>query len=198
MRIGKQFNQDGSQPHEESSTRGRLLSSSSEVDSKMEWRALLHYETLNLQYWTLLTRGIQNAGIAKDIWHYTAANKGQISHSVVAHLKKYSDALPQLTAGDAAFVKSRLQPLAYMTQAAFSHSHYANAPIDDSVKESTEADRLWMVQHLSDFGERWDLLGQEEDLDGSDIQQDIAKLMHDDEVKGRLGIPAFWMLSSSP
>ncbi|KAG2196801.1 hypothetical protein INT47_002728 [Mucor saturninus] len=199
MRIGKQFKQDGTQPFEESSTRGRLLSSStSEVDPKMEWRALLHYETLNLQYWTLLTRGIQNAGIAKDIWHYTAANEGQISHSVVAHLKKYSDALPTLTAGDAAFVKSRLQPLAYMAQAAFSHSHYAQVPIDERVQKSTEKDRLWMVQHLNDFGERWDLLGQEQDMEGADIQQDIAKLMHDDELKGRLGIPAFWMLSSSP
>lgn len=198
MRIGKQFRENGSQPYEESSTRGRLLSSSNQVDQHMEWRAMLHYETLNLQYWTLLTRGIQNAGIAKDIWHYMAANKGQISHSVVAHLKKYSDALPKLTAGDAAFVKSRLQPLAYMAQAAFSHSHYANTKIDETVKDRTEADRLWMVKHVSDFGERWDLLGQEEDFGNVDsLQYDIAKLMHDDEVKGRLGIPPFWMLSSA-
>lgn len=198
MRIGKQFREDGSQPFEESSTRGRLLSSSSQVDKDMEWRVLLHYETLNLQYWTLLTRSIQNAGIAKDIWHYTAANKGQISHSVVAHLKKYSDALPKLTAGDAAFVKSRLQPLAYMAQAAFTHSHHADTKIDESSRVTTEADRLWMLQHLTDFGERWDLLGQEEDMDGLNLQEDIAKLMHDDKVKGRLGIPPFWMLSSTP
>ncbi|KAI8064281.1 alginate lyase-domain-containing protein [Gilbertella persicaria] len=196
MRIGKQFREDGSQPYEESSTRGRLLSSNIEMDKQVEWRAMLHYETLNLQYWTLLTRGIQNAGIAKDIWHYTAANQGQISHSVVAHLKKNSDALPSLTAGDAAFVKSRLQPLAYMAQAAFSHSHHANTPVDPAVKERTEADRIWMTKHLTDFGERWDLLGQEPGL--LDIQQDIAKLMYDDEIKGRLGIPPFWMLSSAP
>ncbi|KAL0142581.1 hypothetical protein V8B55DRAFT_1357266 [Mucor lusitanicus] len=208
MRIGKQFRQDGSQPYEESSTRGRLLSSttsSSTTDNnkQMEWRAMLHYETLNLQYWTLLTRGIQNAGIAKDIWHYTAANEGQISHSVVSHLKKYSDALPQLNAGDAAFVKSRLQPLAYMAQEAFSHSHYNKMEIDPRVKDRTEADRIWMVQHVSDFGERWDLLGQEQEdfnVDVEDMlqqQQDIAKLMHDDAVKGRLGIPPFWMLTST-
>lgn len=196
MRIGKQFREDGSQPFEESSTRGRLLSSGADIDPNMEWRALLHYETLNLQYWTLLTRGIQNAGIAKDIWHYKAANNAQISHSVVAHLKKYSNALPKLTAGDAAFVKSRLQPLAYMAQAAFSHSHYANTTVDEHVKRVTEADRLWMVKHLSDFGERWDLF--EQHFEPTDIDQDIAKLMYDDEVKGRLGIPPFWMLSSSP
>jgi hypothetical protein len=208
MRIGKQFKQDGSQPYEESSTRGRLLSSSSSNSisnqagqQQMEWRALLHYETLNLQYWTLLTRSIQNAGIAKDIWHYTAANQGQISHSVVAHLKKYSDALPQLIAGDAAFVKSRLQPLAYMAQAAFSHSHYAKTKIDAEVEKRTEEDRLWLVRHLSDFGERWDLLDKEQGESGlqqEDIIHDIAKLMHDDEIKGRLGIPSFWMLTSAP
>lgn len=197
MRIGKQFTENGSQPFEESSTRGRLLLSSSEVDKDTEWRASLHYKTLNLQYWTLLTRGIQNAGIAKDIWHYTAANKGQISHAVVAHLKECSNDLPKLTAGDAAFVKSRLQPLAYMAHAAFTHSHHANTKINDDMKATTEVDRLWLSQHLSDFGERWDLLGHEEDIDGLDLKTDIAKLMYDDEVKGRLGIPPFWMLSSA-
>ncbi|KAI8973188.1 alginate lyase-domain-containing protein [Mycotypha africana] len=199
MRIGKQFTEDGAQPYEASSTRGRilLLSASADIDGKTEWKALLHYETLNLQYWTLLARGIQNAGIAKDIWHYAAANRGQISHSVVQHLKKYSESLPKLTAGDAAFVKSRLQPLAYMAQEAFSYSHYANTPVDSSVRARTEANRLWMVEHMTDFGERWDSNGGEElDFNMFDIEQDIAKLMYDDEAKGRLGIPPFWMLTS--
>ena len=157
---------------------------------------MLHYETLNLQYWTLLARGIQNAGIAKDIWHYTAANQGQISHSVVAHLKKYLDALPQLTAADAAFVKSRLQPLAYIAQAAFSHSYHAKTKIDESVQSRTEADRIWMAKHLADFGDRWDALNQEPAF--FDLQQDIAKVMYDDEAKGRLGIPSFWVFNSAP
>ncbi|KAI8997671.1 alginate lyase-domain-containing protein [Pilobolus umbonatus] len=197
MRIGKQFKEDGSQPYEESSTRGRLASSMNETQSNIEWRAMLHYETLNLQYWTLLARGIQNAGIAKDIWHYTAANQGQISHSVVSHLRKYSEALPQLTAGDAAFVKSRLHALAHMAQAAFTHSHFSNTPIDVSVKERTAADKEWMENNVSVFGDQWDLLGEEKDFDDSELQHDILKLMHDDEVKGRLGIPSFWMLTSA-
>ncbi|KAI8370944.1 alginate lyase-domain-containing protein [Blakeslea trispora] len=196
MRIGKQFREDGSQPYEESSTRGRLLASNTKVDQPTEWRAMLHYETLNLQYWTLLTRGIQNAGIAKDIWHYTAANQGQISHSVVAHLKKYLDALPQLTATDAAFVKSRLKPLAYIAQAAFNHSHHAKTKIDEAVQDRTEANRIWMAKHLADFGDRWDALNQEPAF--FDLQQDIAKVMHDDETKGRLGIPSFWVFNSAP
>jgi hypothetical protein len=204
MRIGKQFTAEGTQPFEESSTRSRLLSSTPAaaaadgVKPSIEWRSMLHYETLNLQYWSLLTRGIQNAGIGKDIWHYTAANSGRISHAVVAHLKKYSDALPLLTAGDAAFVKSRLRPLAHVAQAAFKHSHYEsdNTNILESEKQSIEADRDWLQRHINDFGEQWDIIEQE-DLDESDMEHDILKLMKDDELKGRLGIPPFWMLTSA-
>ncbi|KAI9480451.1 MAG: hypothetical protein EXX96DRAFT_600322 [Benjaminiella poitrasii] len=202
MRIGKQFTAKGEQPYQESSTKGRLAAAANTPSQQTEWRAMLHYETLNLQYWTLLARGIQNAGIAKDIWHYAAANGAQISHTIVSHLKRYSDALPHLTMGDASFVKSRLQPLAYMAQAAFSHSHGRQQQIEDAdIKERTERDRLWMIEHVSDFGEQWDFLDQEELDDDEEVDEeegvhDILKLIHDDEVKGRLGIPPFWMLTS--
>ncbi|KAI7902914.1 alginate lyase-domain-containing protein [Cokeromyces recurvatus] len=200
MRIGKQFTTEGKQPYQESSTRGRLLLATTTPSVQTEWRAMLHYETLNLQYWVLLARGIQNSGIAKDIWHYTAANQAQISHTVVSHLKRYSEALPQLDLDDAEFVKSRLRPLAYMAHAAFTHSYYDGKLIENvEIRERTEKDRLWMFQHVTDFGERWDFSDQEEeeeeDNDNKDAH-DILKLIQDDKVKGRLGIPPFWMLTS--
>ncbi|CEG83399.1 Putative Aminopeptidase P [Rhizopus microsporus] len=192
MRIGKQFKEDGTQPYEETSTRTRLLSSGSS-DHQVEWRALLHYQTLNLQYWTLLARGIQNAGIAKDIWHYTAANEGQISHAVVRHLQTYADALPTLSPADADFARSRLRPLAYMAQAAFRHSHEKKTPIDGRVKARTEQDREWIERHVSLFGDQWSA----EPLEEEELVHDILKIMHDDKIKGRLGVPPFWMLTST-
>lgn len=169
MRIGKQFTSDGEQQHEESWVRTRLLSGVSKDDSFEEWRAVLHYQTLNLQYWTLLARGIQNSGIAKDIWYYQTKDQGSISHAVVTHLSKYADRLPLLSKEDADFVKSRLQPLAHMALDAFNTD-------DESFK--------WLLKHKSDFGTKWDYL-----------EQDNSSYMKEDAIKGRLGTPPYWMLT---
>lgn len=159
MRIGKQLTENGDQPYEESSTRSRVQAS-----HEVEWRALLHYQTLNLQYWTLLTRGLQNSAIAKDIWHYAAANNAQISHAVVQHLKKYASMLPTLNATEVGFAQSRLKPLAYMALAAFRHSDENKTPRDDRVKSRIETDQAWLEQHVTDFGDLW----QEEKEEGGD------------------------------
>ncbi|KAI9268721.1 hypothetical protein BY458DRAFT_436900 [Sporodiniella umbellata] len=187
MRIGKQMTEDGHQPYEESSTRSRVQGS-----KEVEWRALLHYQTLNLQYWTLLTRGLQNSGIAKDIWHYTANNRAQISHTVVQHLKKYAAILPDLDQNDIEFAQSRLRPLAYMALSAFHHSDESKTPRNEQVKSRIESDQQWLENHVKDFGHLW-----EEENTESSPEQDILRLMHDDKIKGRLGIPPFWMLAST-
>ncbi|KAI9316056.1 alginate lyase-domain-containing protein [Dichotomocladium elegans] len=121
MRIGKQFLADGSQPYEAQSAQ-RVVQQQQLQDQEQELAEengdmLMHHETLNLQYWTMLARGIQNSGIAKDIWHYTAKNQGRISHAVVAHLKKYAPT-------------PSLMPLAHLARAAFAYSDSAPAVQD--------------------------------------------------------------------
>lgn len=115
MRIGKQFLGDGSQPYQDAFIRTRVLQQQQQQQQQSnqgdEWRMLMQYETLNLQYWTMLARGIQNAGVAKDIWQYTAKNNGQLSSAVASHLKKYGGVTdPQ--------AKIQLVPLAHMATAA--------------------------------------------------------------------------------
>lgn len=139
MRIGKQFLADGSQPYQEASTRSRLQTQ--EVSATAEWRTFLQYETMNLQYWTMLARGIQNLGIAKDIWHYTAKNEGRISHAVAAHFQKYGPQLSSKDPSDAAYALERLAPLARLAQAAFMHSNV------DPPRQDVLNDQQWMLEH---------------------------------------------------
>ncbi|KAG0740927.1 hypothetical protein G6F62_009295 [Rhizopus arrhizus] len=185
MRIGKQFDAQGRQPYEESSTQSRLVAS--EPNPNVAWRALLHYQTLNLQYWTLLTRSIQHSAIAKDIWHYTAANGGSISHAVVQHLRRYAQA--DLSEPDARFLRSRLRPLAYMALATFRHPTQIQ---DTQILARVEQDRAWLEEHVADFGPLWTV-----DEEDEAQEHDLLKLIQDDQIKGRLGIPPFWMLSST-
>lgn len=185
MRIGKQFDAQGRQPYEESSTQSRLVAS--EPNPNVTWRALLHYQTLNLQYWTLLTRSIQHSAIAKDIWHYTAANGGSISHAVVQHLRRYAQA--DLSEPDARFLRSRLRPLAYMALATFRHPTQIQ---DTQILARVEQDRAWLEEHVADFGPLWTV-----DEEDEAQEHDLLKLIQDDQIKGRLGIPPFWMLSST-
>ncbi|KAI8393726.1 uncharacterized protein BYT42DRAFT_609497 [Radiomyces spectabilis] len=190
-RIGKQFTADGAQPYQESSTYARFspsLADSSSSDTMR--RILLHYETLNLQYWTLLTRGIQNMGIAKDIWHYTAKNGARVSHAVVAHLKKHATLVSQAPEKDAAFITSRLRPLVHLANAAFAASNHSLAP----------ADQAWMDQHRTLFGDPWvsELEAQTNNLASDDGSLEVAVSNHqlnEDQIQPREGIPQFWMLS---
>lgn len=62
MRIGKQFMADGSQPYQIAAAQ-RFAQQQAQQD-KDEDTLIAQYETLNLHYWTMLARGIQNTGIA--------------------------------------------------------------------------------------------------------------------------------------
>lgn len=115
MRIGKQFMADGSQPYQIAAAQ-RFAQQQAQQD-KDEDTLIAQYETLNLHYWTMLARGIQNTGIAKDIWHYTAKNEGRISHAVATHLKKHP-------------ASASLAPLAHMAHAAFQYSGPEKSPAD--------------------------------------------------------------------
>ncbi|KAG1433842.1 hypothetical protein G6F57_021890 [Rhizopus arrhizus] len=80
-----------------------------------------------------------------------------------------------------------------MAQAAFRHSHEKKTPIDDRVKATTEQDREWVERHVSLFGDQWST----EPLEEEEFVHDILKIMHDDKIKGRLGVPPFWILTST-
>ncbi|KAJ8657670.1 hypothetical protein O0I10_006485 [Lichtheimia ornata] len=133
MRIGKQFLKDGSQPYQDISAHARL--NGRQVDQSTEDAILFHYRSLNLQYWTILARGIQNSGVANDIWHYTANNQGRISHAVVHHLQQYSP-----FAND----QEKQQRLALLTRLAYSAFTYSNAFEDDVTRQSTQQDLDWI------------------------------------------------------
>ncbi|KAF7728579.1 hypothetical protein EC973_005805 [Apophysomyces ossiformis] len=178
MRIGKQFLEDGKQPFEELATKGRIQSGS----AQSAWRALLHFESLNLQYWTMLTRGIQNIGVGKDIWHYQAGNGARISHAVVAHLRKHSTTLSQLPPADAAFAKARLRPLAYMAQEAFA-----------AAANISNMDQTWLAQHVDDFGDKWENPSYQLDIN-NDQGTGAA---YEDQLDARFGVSPWWMLSST-
>ncbi|KAL0080645.1 alginate lyase-domain-containing protein [Phycomyces blakesleeanus] len=197
MRIGRQFNEDGSQPLQKSSTHARFVSplESESGSAETSQRVQLHYETMNLQYWTLLARGIQNSGVGKDIWHYTSKAGGSISHAVVAHLKRQAVVLPQLSSADGVFMQSRLRPLAYMAQAAFGFSARINGPQQHIEKSE---DWRWLERYVSTFGTQWAEEVPEMTLNSTDDQSivhHIMALISEDQHKGRLGVPPFWMLS---
>ncbi|KAI7872836.1 hypothetical protein BDF14DRAFT_34518 [Spinellus fusiger] len=182
MRIGKQFTAQGEQSHQIATAKARLQSSLPlSLIHTDEGYSLLHYESLNLQYWTLLARGIQNSGVANDIWQYTAKEQQSLSHTVIVHLQKYAAALKDMPPEKVAFAQSRLCPLAYMANAAFSHRPL----LAGASKE--EAD--WLGQHLSEFGSKYT---------GPNA---IATVMpvgssQEDTSKDRMGVPPFWMLAT--
>lgn len=137
MRIGKQFSKDGSQPYQDMSAHARL--NGRQYDQSTEDAFLFHYRTLNLQYWTILARGIQNSGVAKDIWHYTANNQGRISHAVIHHLQQYSS-----IAND----QEKQQRLALLSRLAYSAFTYSNTIEDDTrqddIRQSKQQDWQWI------------------------------------------------------
>lgn len=139
MRIGKQFLGDGTQPYQDASIQARFQKSS------IDWKVILQYETLHLHYWTMLSRGIQNTGIAKDMWHYTAKNRGRISHAVKTHLEKHAKQLASLSPDDAKYVKTQLAPLAHMARSAFAYSQI------DPARHDILLDTRWVLDNAHHF-----------------------------------------------
>ncbi|KAI9027215.1 hypothetical protein CLU79DRAFT_697848 [Phycomyces nitens] len=195
MRIGKQFTPDGHQPFQKSTAQShlqqQLTSGSFDIEDKdpsvasaLSWRVSLHYETLNLQYWTVLAKGIQNAGVAKDVWHYTAKHQESLSHTAVSHLKRNYGILDSLSPVDKAFARARLRPLAYMAESAFGNSYVEKEVLSEKQKE----DQDWIKKHVGVFGTRY--------LIDEDPQGILEDMVREDELKGRMGIPPFWMLAT--
>ncbi|KAG1458596.1 hypothetical protein G6F56_006361 [Rhizopus delemar] len=164
MRIGKQFTLDGLQ----------------EAFKDDDWKVRVHYESLHLQYWVLLSRGIAHASVAKDVWHHIAANGASVSHGLTQYLRSHLDLLPSLSPSDAQFVKARLRPLAYTALAAFRH-----AP-----KATMQQDWAWLEEHVDAFGLLW-----EPDLKDEGRVRGMLKFIRNERIKGRSSLPPFWMLT---
>ncbi|CAG8562332.1 10546_t:CDS:2 [Paraglomus occultum] len=75
--------------------------------------ALLKHSTLNLQYWLLLTRGVQNAAVGKDLWQYTAKQGQRLPRAMMSHLDLYHSRVQ--------VQDDILKPLLHIAQAAHSN-----------------------------------------------------------------------------
>lgn len=164
MRIGKQFSPDGSQPYEIAFAQATmpLPGTAQELD-----QLKFHYETLNLQYWTLLARAIQNTGISKDIWHYAPAGGLRLSRAVALHGNKG--------------MTPRLRPLLHMAHAAYAYSSKDH----DTRNMMNSGDYDSLKKRLSQVGSKWDPAAIDESLNGELSDQDGSKT--------NFGIPVFWM-----
>ncbi|CAG8531368.1 15596_t:CDS:2, partial [Dentiscutata heterogama] len=96
MRIGKQFNipTDISMPkisqnHEIMYVQN--LVDIGEIKSLDYDENVFRYTTLNLQYWLLLVRIIQNGRCGSDIWQYTTKDGQKISQAIIEHFKYYKN-----------------------------------------------------------------------------------------------------------
>ncbi|KAG9285860.1 hypothetical protein G9A89_013285 [Geosiphon pyriformis] len=180
MRIGKHFyaGKSGSlsgisQPQEISFIQkemdsGRLLFSDFDQNS-------FRYTTLNLQYWMLLTRGIQNSGVGVDLWQYTAKDGQRLSKAMMGHIGLHAGRLEN----------DVLKPLLHIAQTAH--------------KASDEKRGIWhehgdehdYFQHfLKSIGGKMDIL-RKDNLE-EDAQMDLRVGIGEEARKQ--GIPPFWML----
>ncbi|CAO3600710.1 unnamed protein product [Absidia cylindrospora] len=236
MRIGKQFTANGDQPYQQLRLQSMMMMDPSQIminkneqdgggggdqqqqqqqqavsTQQKSWQqALLHYESLNLHYWLSLARGIQNTGMAKDIWHYTAANGGSISHSVTKHLQSYAQLLMMVwkDEDDRAWANSKLRPLLLMANKSFQH---ATPPLSSLSRQQQqqqqqyEADRAWVEKAVS-----LDLFGNAYTIDRTSIDNslhqqdgerdpsmnDMLKSILDDHATGQPSIVPFWTLGN--
>ncbi|CAG8514974.1 6328_t:CDS:2 [Gigaspora margarita] len=74
---------------------------------------VFRYTTLNLQYWMLLVRIIQNGRCGSDIWQYTTKNGQRISKAIIEHFKYYNNRM----------LDSAIIVLAHMTKTALKASY---------------------------------------------------------------------------
>ncbi|KAG2185591.1 hypothetical protein INT44_002384 [Umbelopsis vinacea] len=164
MRIGKQFSPDGSQPYEIAFAQATMPLPGTSADFE---KIKFHYETLNLQYWTLLARAIQNTGISKDIWHYAPAGGLRLSRAVALHGNNG--------------MTPRLRPLLHMAHAAYAYSSKDH----DTRNMMNSGDYDALKKRLSQVGSKWDAAAIDQSLNRDVSDQDGSKT--------NFGIPVLWM-----
>ncbi|KAK9768838.1 hypothetical protein K7432_000173 [Basidiobolus ranarum] len=89
MRIGKQFSLGNSQPFELDLVK-QHVQNSKERQSSIWIKALYrYYSTQNLQYWSVLTRMVQNAYVQNNLWEHTAKDGRRLSGAIISHISNH-------------------------------------------------------------------------------------------------------------
>lgn len=189
MRIGKHFyiandaslSSHMSQPYEiifvnNLIERGKLLPIQHES-------ATFKYTTLNLQYWMILTRIIQNVRIGLDLWQYTAKDGQRLSRAMMDHLGKHASKLDN----------DLLRPLIHIAQAA----HRASDTKRGIWHE--HGDEHDYFQHfLKNIGSKMNLFDKNSSISPNeeDIilkRKSVDKCVGLGEEARQRGMPPFWM-----
>ncbi|CAG8731062.1 19823_t:CDS:2 [Cetraspora pellucida] len=131
---------------------------------------IFRYTTLNLHYWLLLIRGVQNGHCGSDIWQYTAKDGQRISKAVMEHLKLYANKIHDVS-------------LIHIAKTAY---------IINKFKQCTRKepkDELEYFQHLANVSDSMNFtLGNR--IDDNELNTRIGI---GSEARRR-GLPPFWML----
>ncbi|RIB17531.1 hypothetical protein C2G38_2037658 [Gigaspora rosea] len=96
MRIGKQFNIPADISMPKISQNHEIMYVQNLVDigkiKPLDYdENVFRYTTLNLQYWMLIVRIIQNGRCGSNIWQYTTKNGQRISKAIIEHFKYYNN-----------------------------------------------------------------------------------------------------------
>ncbi|CAG8506997.1 902_t:CDS:2 [Ambispora leptoticha] len=137
------------------------------------------YTTLNLQYWMLLTRGIQNAGVGADLWQYTAKEGQRLSRAMMGHLELNEDRLEN----------DMLKPLLHIAQTAHQTSDEKRGIWHE------HGDEHDYFQHfLKNIGGKLDIFKNNYPSSSSSPDSIIDLRVGIGAEARRQGIPPFWML----
>ncbi|CAI2164643.1 4869_t:CDS:2 [Funneliformis geosporum] len=141
--------------------------------------ATFKFTTLNLQYWMILTRLVQNVGVGLDLWQYTSKDGQRLSRAMMGHLGNHAKRLDDYS----------LRPLIHIAQAA----HQASDTRRGIWHE--HGDEHDYFQHfLKNIGGKMKLID-----DDSIIDDEIMEKKRIDKSVGlgnrarQRGIPPFWM-----
>ncbi|CAG8517398.1 4576_t:CDS:2 [Racocetra persica] len=182
MRIGKQFYiaHDASltnaakisQPYEMMYVKNMITNKQIKPSAYEDY--VFKYKSLNLQYWMLITRTIQNVKISNDLWSYKSKDGQNLLKAIISHLNKYSNKYLH-TEGDDLFL---LKPLLYIA---------CTAHETGSIQSQKNNEHLQRI--LKKFSEKYsfDYSDKSEKRKYTDMNVGLGS-----EI-GKSGIPPFWM-----
>ncbi|KAL1916769.1 uncharacterized protein VTP21DRAFT_5473 [Calcarisporiella thermophila] len=182
MRVGRQFDQDGQQRQHFADAKVASLA----LTERQRLLVRLHYDTLNFAHWTLLAHAVQNAGVGRDLWHYTARDRGKVSLAVAVHLNRYIGAQDDYEDGE--WIRSRLLPLARLAYSTHQRSPVINTQIHKNI-----------IRVLDRVKSRWSYLWESPEL-ASGRAGDLADVIGISSGGGsssggaRSGFPPYWVL----
>lgn len=171
MRIGKQFYISNNLSTHEIKQNYEImyvqnLLNTNQINPSNYDESIFQYTTLNLQYWLLLIRGVQNGHCGPDIWQYTARDGQRISSATMDHLKLYANKMHDIS-------------LIHLARTAYTINKSKRCSWKDP------KDELEFFQNLANISDTNIILGNRTELD--------TKIGIGNEARRR-GLPPFWML----